>query len=195
MVQLFFYRSPVLLRFMRIALLFLVTSCGSDPTSTNATKLSGRANFPTSLGGGPLANTEYQVIDLERPVEDRIVFIGRTDDLGSYAASIRPTSSAAVIVTGISQDTPVPISGLVNPSELEVFKNFEGITTIACFAGVFAIDDGSITAQQLDEQRIRNLELAAADFVDTTNFLDQNSINAAANMVRQITNDGAHPPP
>jgi hypothetical protein len=103
-----------------------------------------------------------------------------------------------VIANGIQPSGPqqgktVPVSGLVNLQQDTVSKNFDGTTTIACFAGLLAISDKSITPQQLDAQRIRNLEQVAAGFVATTNFLDTNSIGASANAVRQRTDNGAHP--
>jgi len=173
---------------------------GDGGSSSQDSTLTGQAVFPNSVGGGPVANAPFQVVDFEKPPDNNVVFTGTTNSVGGYSANIARTSSAAVIVTGTvggsgkRKGETVRVSGLVNPDRPHVLKNFDGTTDIACEAGFSAVLDGSITAQELDAQRISNLEQAAATFVDSTNFFDPASVTAAANAVREITHDGAKPP-
>jgi hypothetical protein len=196
-----FYRSTMLSGFFVMALMLVITSCGGGDGSTESqsSTIAGQASFPDSAGGGPVADASFDIVDLEKPPGSDVVTSGTTDSNGRYSASVPLTSSAAVIVNGAvevpkGKTQSVRVSGLVNPNTRFVAKNFDGITDIACEAGFTAVRTGAITAQDLNEQRINNLELAAIGLVDSVNFLDPASVTAAANLVRQITNDGANPP-
>jgi hypothetical protein len=59
-----------------------------------------------------------------------------------------------------------------------------------------AIGDGSITPEQLDEERVQNLEDAADGYVEANpdfDFYDSADFDAAVNAVRTSTDDGANP--
>jgi hypothetical protein len=207
-MSVFSHRSTTLVGFMMMALILVITGCGGDDDNENTT-ISGQVALspnPTNLGGGggvsaSVANTQFVVVDFEQRDQTstppfRNIGNGTTDSTGKYEITTPQTSSAAVIANGTQPSGPqqgkiVPISGLVNLQQDTVSKNFDGATTIACFAGLRAISDGSITPQQLDAQRISNLERAAAGKVAKTNFLDNNSIVASAEEVRRETNNGA----
>jgi len=206
-MSVFSHRATILVGFMMMALILVITGCGGDDDGDANTTISGQVILPpnaTNQGGGggasvSVANTQFVVNDLEKPIAAggfQTIGTGTTDSTGKYVITTSQTSSAAVIANGTQPSGPqtgkvVPISGLVNLNQDDVTKNFDGTTTIACFAGVRAISQGRITPQQLDAQRISNFERAAANFVAQTNFLDGNSINASADQVRQITNEGA----
>ncbi len=169
-------------------------ACQSDRLTTIV--LSGNAFFPpefTGLGEQvPVANTEFAVLDLSLPGDNNVVSVGVTDINGTYFTRINPTPSVAVVVLGA-----VRVSGLIDSTKAVIQKNFNGVTDVACEAGVTAIADGSILPLELDESRIANLEAGAAiaiqqiavDFTD-----DDGSRTAAVNLTRQLTNDGANPP-
>jgi hypothetical protein len=201
----FSHRSIILVGFMLLSIL-VITGCGDDDGDDANTTISGQVTLPPNPpeqggGGTSVTSTQFQVVDFEQPDSTnappfRNIGNGTTDSTGKYVITVAQTSSAAVVANGTQPSGPqqgkvVPISGLVNPNQDNIAKNFDGATTIACVAGVRAIVQGSITAQQLDAQRISNLERAAAAFVATTNFLSAASINTSADAVRQLTDNGA----
>jgi hypothetical protein len=149
--------------------------------------LLGRALLPSQFGGAPVGNAAFFVLDLETGAN---VFSGLTDSTGQYTALVNARSSIAVIVTG----GPFRVSGISNPLLLGSAKDFNGVTDIACQAGVTAVNQRAIVARQLDGNRIQNLELGAALFSNSVNFFSAAEVTAAANRVRQLTNDGATPP-
>ncbi len=159
--------------------------------------LTGRAVFPPEFSGGlgatrGVSDSPFVVLDLARIAPDNVVSSGTTDAEGNYATTIPVTFSAAVVILG-----EIRVSGLLDTREGSVSKNFDGITDVACQAGVTAINDGSITAFELDDGRIANLEAGAAVVLQqmTVDFTDADgSRTAAANKVREITLDGAQSP-
>ena len=65
-------------------------------------------------------------------------------------------------------------------------------------AGLTAIGDGSITAAQLDEERIQNLEDASQDYIANDpdfDYYDATDRMDAVTAVRTSTDDGANPAP
>jgi hypothetical protein len=197
---------------MIMALILVITGCGGGDGDDANTTISGQVTLPPNppeLGGGGTAvtSTQFIVIDFEQSVPTntppfQTIGSGTTDSTGKYEITVPRTSSAAVIANGTQPSGPqqgkvIPISGLVNLNQDNLTKNFDGPTTIACVAGLRAIAGlgdvtlGSITPQQLDAQRISNLERASVAFVAQTNFLDAASIAASADAVRRQTNNGA----
>jgi hypothetical protein len=87
------------------------------------------------------------------------------------------------------------VSGLIPAETNSSDKDLNGQTDIACEAGVQAVADGDINGNDLDADRIANLEDAAARFVATTDFTDPASVTASATQVRLLTDDGDHPAP
>jgi hypothetical protein len=198
--------------------ILVITGCGGG--DNEGVTISGQMTLPPNPpnqggGGAPVVNTQLIAIDFEQPNPNdasmtgfQTIGSGTTDSTGKFVLTTPQTSSAAVIANGTQPSGPqqnkiVPISGLMNLDQDTASKNFDGVTTIACFAGILAIQDAlagkpGLTPQQLNAQRISNLEQAAAGFVAQTNFLDtnsgsQNSIVASATQVRLLTADGAHP--
>jgi hypothetical protein len=170
---------------------------GSDNPFIGTVLLAGQAFLPPGVGGSSAdrlvvaANAPVSVIDLSRPQATQVVATGTTDQEGRYSATVQSTSSAAVIV-----NSTVRVSGLLNPDEELVEKDFNGITDIACEAGVTAVRSGAITADQLDEDRISNLERAAEIYVENNpiDYSDRAAVSAAAVAVREATADGAVAP-
>ena len=211
------HRFTIVAEFMMLVLMLAIIGCGGgDGDNENAT-ISGQMNLPSNaiaLGGGgaPVANTGFVVSNLEQPnasspTRFQSIGSGTTDSTGKYQSTVPQTSAALVIANGSQPSGPqqnkiVPVSGLMNLNQDTLSKNFDGTTTIACFAGWSAILDGptngGITAQQLTAQRISNLESAAAPLVATTDFTNldptvPNSLLFSANRVRVLTDNGAHP--
>lgn len=215
-MHVFSHRFTIVAEFMMLVLMLAITGCGGgdDDDNQNAT-ISGQISLPSNaiaLGGGgtPVANTQFVVVDFEQPNPSdssgsgfQTIGSGITDPTGKYQSTVPRTSAAAVIAggpqpSGPQQNKIVPVSGLMNLNQDTASKDFNGATAIACFAGAGAVGDRQITPQQLNAQRISNLESAAAPLVATTNFLSldpnvPNSLIASANRVRQLTDNGAHP--
>ncbi|MCB0344266.1 MAG: hypothetical protein KDD66_04080 [Bdellovibrionales bacterium] len=168
--------------------------CQSDKLTTIV--LSGRALFPpefTGLGEQvPVANTDFAVLDLSLPGDSNVVAVGVTDIAGNYFTRINATPSVAVVVLGA-----VRVSGLIDTTSSFVEKAFDGITDVACEAGVTAIGEGKIFPFEMDAERISNLEAGAFMAVQqiAVDYTDSDgSRTAAVNLTRQLTDDGAHPP-
>jgi len=177
-----------------LALGVLVTGCGDGGNGgSNRVSVSGSANFPNSVGGGDVSGAPFVIIDPDRPNDPLTSGVSTGD--GRYFGIIRKTISVAVILTGVAQGSNVRVSGLIPADHNSTEKSLDGQTDIACEAGVQAVIDGDITGNDLDADRIANLENAAARFVATTNFKDPTSVTAAANQVRALTDDGDHPAP
>jgi hypothetical protein len=149
--------------------------------------LLGRAFLPSNYGGAAVANAAFSVVDLDT---GQTVFTGLTDGNGQYTALVAAQNSIAVIVTG----GPFRVSGLMNPAQQGGGKDFNGVTDVACQAGVTAVTAKAISGAQLTAGRIQNLELAAAQLTQSVDFFNRDSVTQAANLVRQLTNDGANPP-
>lgn len=191
------------LRFFLLALfLACVAGCGdsSDDGDDGQIDISGKAFLPPqvsqSITISPVPNAEFIVIDLAKAGAPQIAS-GVTEADGSYKVSVSKSALIAIIVSG-----QVRVAGLVkaDPATFEkrysTGKNFNGITDMACEAGIGAVTDGSVTAEQITEERIGNLELAS-ELVLTTGLIDftnPDSVSEGAIAVRILTDDGAHPP-
>ncbi len=161
--------------------------------------VTGNAFFPPEVAATKtaVANAPFQVVDFEKAASQQVVATGTTDSAGGYSAEITQSKIIAVIVSGA-----VRVSGLISADsnaagkELELGKDFNGITDVACQAGATAISDGSVKPDDFDDTRISNLEAGADVVLATTdvNFFDSASVTAAADQVRTITDDGDHPP-
>lgn len=173
------------------------TSCNQDKSVTLV--LSGKAFFPLELSGPlgavPVSNASFSVLNLDGGTNTNPVAFGVTDGDGNFAATISAANAVAVVV----QSPPpggalgsVRISGLIDSRNGSVSKNFDGITDVACEAGVTAIVDGSVAAFRMDENRIAILETAAIQVIAElgVDYTDKASVSAAAQRVREITNNG-----
>ena len=190
-----FGRQPWIRAGLVLAVLVAVVGCsgsGTNPTGSANTVLVGKAIFPPQAGGGAVKNAPFIVLNLDNSQTE---FSGSTDNGGTYSAAVAVQNAVAVIVNGTTATgQSVRVSGLLNPSQQGRQKDFNGTTDIACQAGVTAVGQGAIRGSDLGATRIQNLEAAAALVVGQVNFFDKASIAAAANQVRTLTGDGAHPP-
>jgi len=176
-------------------LVLALAGCNGDKVTL--TTLSGNATYPPEFRGSlgavePVANEEVNVLDLSRGPSADPVAIAATDSNGNYLVSIPSTSAVAVIVLG-----DVRVSGLIDTRNGSVGKSFNGITDVACQAGVTAIGEGTINAADLTAERIQVLEQTAAIVITQINvdYTDADgSLTAAANRVRVLSDDGDHLP-
>ena len=175
-----------------LALGFIISGCGGGGTgSSNRVTVAGDANFPVANGGQPVADTPFVIIDPDRPNDPLSSDV--STGTGRFFGIIRKTVSVAVILNGTVQGESLRVSGLLPAQSNNTTKQLDGQTDIACEAGVSAVGDGDITGDELDTERIQNLEDAAARFVATTDFTDPASVTASALQVRALTDNGAHP--
>ena len=175
-----------------LALGLIVGGCGGGGGgSSNRVTVSGDANFPVALGGQAVANTPFVIIDPERPTDPLLSNISTGN--GHFFGIIRKTISVAVILSGTVNGKAVRVSGLLDAEHNNTTKQLDGQTDIACEAGVQAVIDGEIGGDDLGPNHIANLEDAAARFVAQTDFTNPASVTAAANQVRALTDNGAHP--
>lgn len=177
-----------------VVTLGLVIGCGGGGAgSSNKVSVAGQANYPGSLGGGPVANSQFIIFEPDQPNDPQQNAV--TTDTGRYYGIIRKTTSIAVLINGNVNGKAVRVSGLIPAEENSETKTLDGQTDIACEAGVQAVLDGDLEPNELGPDHIANLENAAARFVPTTDFTNPASVTASANQVRALTDDGAHPAP
>ena len=151
---------------------------------------------PVPLGRAPVALVDFADGEVGRIA--RTTDVGTTDDNGNFAVDIPAQTVAIIIVRGQTDQGAVRIAGLVNPNEENVTKNFDGITDIACESALSAINDGTVTPDQVTPDRVKNLEDASAQYLQVNpnvNFFDAAQVSAAARVVREVTNVGAIPAP
>jgi hypothetical protein len=177
-----------------LAVVLVAGGCGGNGAgSSNRVTVSGAAVFPERNGGDPVADAGFSIIDPDRPTDP--LSDGTTTVDGRYFGVIRKTTSVAVIINGTTGGDKIRVSGLIPAEANDNGKQLDGHTDIACEAGVAAVADGSITGEELDAQRIQNLEDAAAKLVAGVDFTNPAAVTAAANQVRALTDDGAHEAP
>jgi hypothetical protein len=177
-----------------VVLALVVGGCGGGGNgSSNRVTVGGDANFPVANGGARVADAPFIIIDPDRPNDPLASDVSTST--GHFFGIIRKTVSVAVILTGVVNGETIRVSGLLAAEENNVDKQLNGQTDIACEAGVQAVIDGDIEGNDLDRERIDNLEDAAARFVDDVDFTDPASVTSAAAQVRALTDDGAHPAP
>lgn len=175
-----------------VALTVVVGGCGgSGNGSSNRVNVAGDAVFPVANGGQPVSNSPFIIIDPERTDEPLASDV--STGTGRFFGIIRKSTSVAVILSGVAQGNAIRVSGLLTAQSNNTNKQLNGQTDIACEAGVSAVSDGSISGNDLDSERIQNLEDAATRFVPTTDFTDSASVTASALQVRALTDNGAHP--
>jgi len=174
-----------------LALGFIVGGCGGGGSGGNRVNVGGTANYPVANGGQLVVGTPFIIIDPDRPDEPLASDI--STPTGRFFGIIRKTVSVAVILSGSVQGQAIRVSGLLAAQSNNTTKQLDGQTDIACEAGVSAVIDGAITGNELDTERIQNLEDAATRFVATTDFTKPASVTASALQVRALTDNGAHP--
>jgi hypothetical protein len=144
----------------------------------------------------PLADGTVILLQYDEEGNLQEAMVGTTDADGNFVVDVEAQPVVAIVVQGMTNDGDVDISGLYNPDQAMIEKDLDPATSIACIAGISAIDDGSITEEQLDEARIQNLEDAAGEYIVANpefDFYDPTDVDAAVAAVRGATNDGANP--
>ena len=198
-------------RLVAVVLLSLACACGGggsdgdDNENNTEARLQGTANLPPEVNASsaPVINADFKVIDLEKPVATQQVATGVTDGQGKYDVVVKQSKLVAVVVNGevrvsglISADPDAGKSNTDNKGFLDISKNFNGVTDIACEAGVTAVNTGAVSASDFKASRIANLEAGALVVTSSSsvNFRDPAAVTAAAALVRSLTQDGAVAP-
>ncbi|MGJ8669308.1 MAG: hypothetical protein ACSHXK_07475 [Oceanococcus sp.] len=184
--------KTALLLLMSVALL----SACSDSSSGNGFQFKVSGTALSVVDGSPQANRDFDVIDLAKTGDDKVVADGSSDASGGFAIKILGDSRNLIVEFGATDSEP-RTSGLFSLLENStVTKSLDNATDIACQAGVEALADG-LAPTDLDAKRISNLEQAATQVLasQSVDFKDPDSIQNAVDEVRSLTNDGAEPPP
>ena len=203
MLNKFGARSPlaavVLLTF---ALALVLAGCSSSGGSVGGalSRVFGQAFAPETNGAQtnavPLADGDVILLIYDEAGNIVSGQVGTTDADGNFVVDVQAQPVIAIIVQGMTNDGDVEISGLYNPDQPTIEKDLDPATSIACTAGISAIEDDSITEEQLDEARVLNLEDASAEYIVANpdfDFYNQADVDAAVAAVRSATNDGANP--
>lgn len=197
------FKHSVRITFRTIAALAIsagVIACGGggggDGGDSQA-RIQGTAFLPPGVDDSKFvaANAPVSVIDLNRPKDNRVVATSATDSQGRFDVTVPRSSLVAVVVQGKAQ-----VSGLINADGgklLALSKDFTGSTDLACRGAVQSIDGGLISASDVSNERIGNLELAALDLVNagSVDFTSDASILAAVQLILDETDFGRTPPP
>jgi hypothetical protein len=184
--------------FVALALTGLVYGCSSSAGGGNRFgELLGRAFAPEADTTVPLANETVVLLTVDENGEILSTQVGTTDDSGEFQVNVEEQAVVALVVNGMTDDGDAEISGLFNPeADVTLQKDLNPGTSIACVAGLSAIGDGSITAEQLDEQRVQNLEDAWEPYLEQNpnfDFYTNSDRDDAVDWVRTETNDGEYP--
>jgi hypothetical protein len=181
-----------------VALLSLALGCSSSTGDGNRFgELLGRALAPEN--GEPVALAEETVVLLTYDEDGNIVMaeVGTTDENGEFRVEVEAQPVVALVVQGTTEEGETEISGLYNPEAGMVLeKVLDPGTSIACIAGLSAVGDGSIAQQELDEQRVQNLEDASELYIEENpdfDFYSESDRDDAVDWVRTETNDGNNP--
>jgi hypothetical protein len=171
----------------------------SGTDGSRVSELIGRALAPGD--GEPVPLADDTVVLLTYDDEGNLVMaeVGTTDENGEFKVDVEAQAVVALVVNGETDDGMTDISGLFNPEVgIRFEKVLDAATSIACVAGLTAIGDGAISAEQLSEARVQNLEDASEDYIaDNPDFdyYDASDRMDAVVAVRSSTNDGANPAP
>jgi len=184
------------------ALSLTVAGCSSTGVGGPLSRILGQAFAPETNGNQtnpvPLADGTVILLEYDDDGNLQSAMVGTTDANGNFVVDVQVQAVVAVVVQGMTNDGDVEISGLYNPDQPMIEKDLDPATSVACTAGISAIEDGSITEQQLDETRVQNLEDAAVDYIEANpdfDFYNSDDVDAAVQAVRTATNDGANPAP
>jgi hypothetical protein len=153
-------------------------------SSSRSQTLRGTATFPQQVGSGPVANSRFVVLDLNRP-NGQVVAEGASDGGGSWAVPEANGLNIAVIFLGTDNTQRVRVSGLTRPDQTGFSKTLVEQTDIACEAAVSAVTQGLIPGSRVDGDLIAQLEQAALARVALTNFLNPASVTAQALQLRR----------
>ena len=173
--------------------------CSSTGTGTKVGQLLGRALAPENGQAVPLVNETIVLLTYDDEGNIVMAEVGTTDENGEFQVDVEAQAVVALVVNGMTDEGMAEISGLYNPEEgVVIDKVLDPATSIACVAGLSAIGDGSITDEQLDDERVGNLEDAADGYILANpdfDFYDADDRAAAVEAVRASTDDGANPAP
>ncbi len=180
--------------------------------------ISGRAVFPDSLGGGPAADFDFEVVDLSKlPTSgsairarsgdaiaqtppQAVVCGGRTNSRGEYSCAgllnVSVGSLLRPIVFGTANGISIDLSGVtvLTSRTQTVVKDLDAATTIASGSVSAAIEEGTLDVADVTETTVEVFETAAVLVVESTDFSSAASIAAASSEVRAVTTDGESVP-
>ena len=185
-----------------IVLAFLIVGCSSSGGGVGGalTRVIGQALAPETDGNQqnavPLGDGTVVLLQYDENGNLQEAMVGTTDADGNFVVDVQAQAVVAIVVQGMTNDGDVDISGLYNPDQPTIEKDLDPATSIACVAGISAIEDDSITEEQLDQGRVQNLEDASAEYIAANpdfDFYDPANVDAAVAAVRSATNDGASP--
>ena len=172
----------------------LLSGCSDDDDGVDVKNVSGVVL--SVLNDSLQADRDFVVFDLNQPADAAPVVTGTSDANGEFSFSLKGTSIIFVAFTPVEATGEPRSSGLYFLDAKNSDKQLEDFTDVACVAGVTAVRSGDLPAAQLTAERIANLEAGAQQVIeqDGVDFTNADSVNAAAAKVREITDDGAHPP-
>jgi hypothetical protein len=168
-----------------LVVLCLLVTLGCGGGSGSQSTLRGTATFPELVGGGPVANSRFVVLDLNQPGAP-VVAQGTSDAFGNWSVPEARGLTLAVVFQASDNAQRVRVSGLSRPSETGFQKPLDGQTDIAGEAGLSAVQQGIITGLQLDKNLILRFEAMTERFTNTTNYRDPAAVSAAATEVRRL---------
>jgi len=168
-----------------LPVLSLLVMLGCNSSGSNSRTLHGTATFPEQVGGGPVANSRFVVLDLNQPGAP-VVAQGTSDANGNWSVPEASGLTVAVVFQREDNAQRVRISGLSRPSDSGFDKPLNGQTDIACEAGVSAILQGIISGAEMNKNLILRLEAMTERFVDTTDYRSPAAVSNAALQVRLL---------
>ncbi len=172
----------------------LVSACGGGYDDDDSIHVSGTVH--SVVTDAVQASRDYIVLDADNIAADPVAS-GKSDSNGSYEFNLKGILRIVIVFPPVSTPTSDPrSSGLLSLTEGYTTKPLNDVTDLACQAGVTAITQGAVESEDMDAVRIANLELAAAQVIseDDPDFTNTDEMSAAVQRVRDLTDDGDHPP-
>lgn len=173
----------------------LFSACGgggyNDDGSIHVT-----GNVKSVITGAVQAARDFVVKDVDN-ISGPAVASGKSDSNGNYEFNLKGILRIVIIFPPVTTPTSDPrSSGLLSLTEGYSNKALNAVTDLACQAGVTAITQGTVDSEDMDATRIANLEAGAALVIaeDDPDFTNADQMNAAVQRVRDLTDDGDHPP-
>jgi hypothetical protein len=147
------------------------------------------------LDGSEQGTRDFIVSDLSQG--SATIVVGQSDSRSRFSFQLDEVTGPLFVAFPRMDNPAEPrSSGLVVLDRRNVVKTLRDATDLASVAGLAAVREGDLVVADLSSERIENLELGAQQVIDIggVDFTNAASVEAAAQHVREITDDGSHPP-
>jgi hypothetical protein len=178
-----------------IAFGLTLAACGGGNGSDDRETIAVQGVVLSVLNGSEQGTRDFIVSDLSQG--SMTIAVGQSDSRSQFSFELDDVNGP-IFVAFPRMDNPAEprSSGLVALDRRSIVKTLRDATDLASVAGLAAVRERDLVVADLTSERIENLELGAQQVIDIggVDFTNAASVEAAAQRVREITDDGARPP-